>query len=156
MGSAYQVHVVFLQEARDDVRAKRERDATVVLRPADDVLIRVRPEEITEQACRQIAKMSRRKEDVCVHTGLGDVGRSHHASDLFHGLQVRAEPAVHREDLLVDDGGDREAVEAVRERLPELDIVPAFACEGRNSISPRAHESESATSERGAGHIHSS
>ena len=34
---------------------------------------------------------------------------------------------MHAEDLLVDDRGDREAVEAVGERLPELDVVPALA-----------------------------
>jgi hypothetical protein len=34
---------------------------------------------------------------------------------------------VAAENLLVDDGSDREAVEAVRERLPKLDVVAAFA-----------------------------
>jgi hypothetical protein len=47
---------------------------------------------------------------------------------LLHGLQVRAKAAVHAEDLLVDDRRDREAVEAVRERLPELNVVPSLAC----------------------------
>ena len=36
--------------------------------------------------------------------------------------------AVAAEDLLVDDGRDREAIEAVRERLPQLDVVPPLAC----------------------------
>ena len=31
-------------------------------------------------------------------------------------------------DLLVNDGRDRQAVEAVRERLPQLDVVSALAC----------------------------
>jgi hypothetical protein len=34
---------------------------------------------------------------------------------------------VHGEDLLVDDGGDGQAVEAVSERLPQLDVVSPFA-----------------------------
>jgi len=34
---------------------------------------------------------------------------------------------VHGEDLLVDDGGDGQAVEAVGKRLPQLDVVPPFA-----------------------------
>jgi hypothetical protein len=33
---------------------------------------------------------------------------------------------VHCEDLLVDDCCNRQAVEAVRERLPQLDIVPSL------------------------------
>jgi hypothetical protein len=34
---------------------------------------------------------------------------------------------VHGEDLLVDNGGNREAVEAVGERLPELNVISPFA-----------------------------
>jgi hypothetical protein len=34
---------------------------------------------------------------------------------------------VHCEDLLVDDCCDRQAVEAISERLPQLDIVPSLA-----------------------------
>lgn len=33
---------------------------------------------------------------------------------------------MHCEDLLVDDCCNRQAVEAVRERLPQLDIVPSL------------------------------
>ena len=52
----------------------------------------------------------------------------HQASlpDLLHALEVRAEPAVTAEDLLVDDGGDGQAVEAVRERLPQFDVEAPF------------------------------
>lgn len=34
---------------------------------------------------------------------------------------------MHREDLLVNDSGNRQAVEAVGKRLPQLDVVPSFA-----------------------------
>ena len=34
---------------------------------------------------------------------------------------------MHREDLLVDDSGDGQAVEAIREGLPQLDVVTTFA-----------------------------
>ena len=34
---------------------------------------------------------------------------------------------MHRKDLLVNDGRNRKAVEAVRERLPQLNVVPALA-----------------------------
>jgi len=52
---------------------------------------------------------------------------SHDAPDLLHGVQVWAETTVHGEDLLVDDSGDGETVEAVRECLPQLDVVAALA-----------------------------
>jgi hypothetical protein len=34
---------------------------------------------------------------------------------------------MHCEDLLVDDSGDRQAVEAVGESLPQLNVVPSLA-----------------------------
>lgn len=34
---------------------------------------------------------------------------------------------MHGEDLLVDDGGNRQTVEAIGEGLPQLDVVPALA-----------------------------
>ena len=55
------------------------------------------------------------------------VGRSHDSPDLLHGVQVRAQAAVHGEDLLVDDGSDGQAVEAVGESLPKLDVVSSLA-----------------------------
>ena len=48
-------------------------------------------------------------------------------SCLVHGPQVRTESSVAAEDLLLNDGGDGQAVEAVGEDLPELDAVAAFA-----------------------------
>ena len=51
-------------------------------------------------------------------TGIGHVCGPHDASDLLHVLQVRRQAAVAAEDLLVDDGGDRQTVEAVGEQLP--------------------------------------
>lgn len=34
---------------------------------------------------------------------------------------------MHCEDLLIDNGSDRETVEAVRESLPQLDVISALA-----------------------------
>ena len=44
------------------------------------------------------------------------------------------------EDLLVHDGGHRQAVEAVSERLPQLDVVAplALVVEAVNSVDARA------------------
>jgi len=46
---------------------------------------------------------------------------------LLHGVQVRAETTVHCEDLLIDDSGNGQAIEAVGEGLPELNVVSALA-----------------------------
>lgn len=34
---------------------------------------------------------------------------------------------MHGEDLLVNDGSNWQAIEAISERLPELDVIPPFA-----------------------------
>jgi hypothetical protein len=39
-------------------------------------------------------------------------------TDLLHRLQIGRKTAVHAENLLVDDGGDGEAVEALCEGFP--------------------------------------
>ena len=52
---------------------------------------------------------------------------AHDAAYLLHGVQVWTQSTMHSEDLLVDDGCDWEAVEAVCEGLPQLDVVSSFA-----------------------------
>lgn len=50
VGTADQVHVVFLEEARDDVWTERERDTAVVLGPTGNILVGVGPQQIAEKA----------------------------------------------------------------------------------------------------------
>lgn len=107
--SADQVEVVPLEELCNDVLAEGERNTAVVLAPSLDVLIGVGPEQIAKQAV------------------IGDVRRPHNATDLLHGLQVGRETTVHAENLLVDNSSDWQAVEAISEGLPELDVVTPFA-----------------------------
>ena len=59
-------------------------------------------------------------------TRIRDICGPHDPSDLLHALQVGAEAAVAAEDLLVHNGGDGQAVEAVSERLPQLDVVTSL------------------------------
>lgn len=46
------------------------------------------------------------------------VCRSHDPAYLLHRVQIRAQTTMHGEDLLVDDCGDGQAVEAIRKSLP--------------------------------------
>ena len=55
------------------------------------------------------------------------ISRAHDAADLLHGVQIGAQATVHGEDLLIDDCGDGQAVEAISEGLPKLDVVPSLA-----------------------------
>jgi hypothetical protein len=126
---------MLLQESRDDIGAEGERDTTVVLAPAGDILIGIRPEEVAEQTAVRDLYLSARAPALPRHTEGWQVkyemrtyiGGAHDTADLLHGVQIGAQTTVHGEDLLVNDGCDGEAVEAVSEGLPELDVVASLA-----------------------------
>jgi len=109
MRTADEVHVVLLQEARHYIWTKGKADTSIVLAPSGNVLVWVGPKEIAEK------------------TAVGNIGGSHDAPNLLHGVEIWAETAVHGEDLLVDDGGNGQAVEAVGKSFPQLDVVSSFA-----------------------------
>ena len=128
MSTADQVHVVFLQEARYNVWTESEGDTTVVFTPAGDILIRVRPEQIAEEtAVWNLIFLSARFGWRLKVRDEAYVGRAHNTSDLLHRVEIGAQAAVHGEDLLINDGGDGQAVEAVGESLPKLDVVASLA-----------------------------
>ena len=128
MRAAYQIHVMLLQEAGDDVRAEGEGDAAVVFAPAGDVLVGIGPEEVAEQTAVRDLSIGSAAGRAANRTGESThVCGTHHATDLLHGVEVRAQAAVHREDLLIDDRRDGQAVEAIRKSLPQLDVVPPLA-----------------------------
>jgi hypothetical protein len=52
---------------------------------------------------------------------------AHDPADLLHRVEIRAQPTVHSEYLLVNDSCDGQAVEAICESLPEFDVVPSLA-----------------------------
>lgn len=73
MGSTNQVHVVFVEKLGDDVCAEGERDATVVLPPAQHILIRVGPQQVAQEAL------------------IRHISGAHDPSHLLHGLKVRGQ-----------------------------------------------------------------
>merc|ERR1719370_844779 len=81
----------------------------VKLTPSLNIFVRVRPQQVAQQP------------------SIGHICRPHDPSDLFHALQVGAEPAMAAKDLLVNDGCDGETVETVSEGFPEFDIVTSLA-----------------------------
>ena len=54
------------------------------------------------------------------------ISGTHDTSDLLHGVEVGTQTTVHGEDLLVNDGSNGQAVEAIGEGLPQLDVVPSL------------------------------
>jgi len=55
------------------------------------------------------------------------ISGSHDSPDLLHGVEIGAQTTVHGEDLLINDGSNGQAVEAVCECLPQLDVVSPLA-----------------------------
>jgi hypothetical protein len=55
------------------------------------------------------------------------ISGAHDTADLFHRVKVGTQTTVHCENLFVDDCCNGQAVEAICESLPELDIVSSLA-----------------------------
>ena len=131
MRTADEVHVVLLQEARNYIWTKGKADTSIVLAPSGNVLVWVGPKEIAEKTAvgnlSWLACVLYRDSHVDCDMDLTHIGGSHDAPNLLHGVEIWAETAVHGEDLLVDDGGNGQAVEAVGEGLPQLDVVSSLA-----------------------------
>lgn len=145
VGTTDEVHVMFLQEARNHVRTEGEADASIIFAPASDIFVGVRPKKIAKKtAVRdlqqvvsthvntsqgvEVAKRPQQESQCALEReGRAYVSWSHDTADLLHGVQIGTQTAVHGEDLLVNDGCDGQAVEAVRKCLPQLDVVPALA-----------------------------
>lgn len=51
MSPAYEVKIMSPQELHDDVLPERERHASVVLSPPDDIAVRVGPQKVAQQPC---------------------------------------------------------------------------------------------------------
>lgn len=100
MRPANQIQIMLLEKATNNFMAEDKAHTSFGLAPALDVFVGVGPEQVAEQA------------------GVGHVGRPHDFVDLVEVGELRGETAVHAQDLLVDQGGDRQAVEAVGHQLP--------------------------------------
>ena len=85
VGSADQVQVVAVQELADHISSEGEGDAAVILAPALDVLVWVRPQQIAQEAWRgggntQLfnsivqpqPRAHQRRGSSCIHTGKQD------------------------------------------------------------------------------------
>jgi hypothetical protein len=100
---------VAVQKFGYNVGSERETYTAVILAPALNILVRIRP--------KQIAKK----------TSIWDIGRTHDSADLLHVLQIGRQATVTAEDLLINERSNRQTVETVSEGLPELDRESALA-----------------------------
>lgn len=110
MGSADQVQLQVLQELLDHSLGEGEADATIIHRPTlIQITIRVTPQDIAQQ------------------TLLGNDAWSLDGGDVVDGLQGWTQATMHAQNAITDKGTHRQAVEAVREDLPQLDAVASLA-----------------------------
>ena len=88
---------------------EREAHAAIIVSIAVDTTLRVRPEQIAEEAL------------------VWHIGRSHNILDLVQIFELGAQAAVHAEDFFINQSGNGKAVEDVTENAPESDTVAPFA-----------------------------
>jgi hypothetical protein len=109
MCTADKINVMFLSESRNNLLTKSERDTTIILTPSLDVLVGIRPEKITQK------------------TSVWNVGGSHYTLNLLKRAKLWAQATMHAKNLLIDESCNGEAIEAVSESLPKLDVIAALA-----------------------------
>lgn len=85
MGATDQIQVMFVEELCHHFWSKGEWDAPVVLSPAKDILVWIRPEQVTQEAL------------------VRDVGGPHDTPDLLHGLEVGWQPWETRKKINTDE-----------------------------------------------------
>lgn len=83
VGTANQVQIVSAQELSNHIFSKSEGHTSVILTPADNIFIRVRPQQITEQA------------------SVRNISRSHNSFYQIHILQLRTQTSMHAQNLLL-------------------------------------------------------
>ena len=109
VGTANKVEVMLHEEVLDNCASERKRHSAVVGAPHGLLSVGVGPEQVAEQA------------------RLRHIPRPHQAANLVHVIKFWRKPAVHAENLFVDDSSDRHAVEALRKSAPQRDGVPPLA-----------------------------
>ena len=109
MATADEVEIILIQELSDNISSKRTRDTSIAITPSFMLLIRIRPKQITKK------------------TVVRNLSRPLNLPNLLQILQLRRQPPVHTQDLVVDEGGNGQTVEAVGEYLPQPDVEPPFA-----------------------------
>ena len=109
MSPAYKIHIVLVKELGHHFGTKCEADSSVILSPAHRVFVWIRPEQIAKEAL------------------IRHICRSHDTPDLFHRLEIRTQTTMAAEDLFINNGSHRQAVEAVCKRLPQFDVVAPLA-----------------------------
>lgn len=109
MGSTDEIDVVLLEELLDDGLTEGVRDAAIVLSPARLALLRVGPYQVAQQAI------------------LRHFGRPGDLLQLSDSDELGAQSAVHAEDFVIDERGDRHAVEYILEFFPHADGIATLA-----------------------------
>lgn len=97
------------QKRCHDVGTKHKGNTPIVLRPAIDAGVGITPQKVAHE------------------TDVGDVTWTLEVGNLTESLHFWTQPTVHAQDLLINEGRYRQAVEDVGEHLPQLDGVPSLA-----------------------------
>jgi len=105
MGAQNMVHAIHLEELPDHLRPKGISGAPRAQRELVPLRVRVRPHQIRHRAL------------------VRDLPEAVDDFDLVDGVDAGREAAVHAEDLVADDDGQRQEVEHVGEVVPDVGVA---------------------------------
>lgn len=109
MSTANEIKVVLVQELSDHISSKSVGHATVILTPPSNLPVWIRPQEITKQSLVR-----------------------HVNWPLYHPypiqiIQVRRQPSMHAEYLIIYHCCHRQAIKTISKKLPQTHTEPALA-----------------------------
>ena len=110
MSPAYQVQLILAQEVAYDLLPEHKAHPSLRLAPHLHRTLRVRPQQVAQQP------------------SIRNISGPDDAVDLVDSSELGTEPTVHAKNAVFNQSGNRHAVEAVDEGLPEFDVVSTFAC----------------------------
>ena len=109
MATADKVKIILIQKLIDFISSKSTRDASITIRPSFPLLVRIRPKQITKK------------------TVVRNLSRPLNLSNLIQILQLRRQPSVHTQNLVVNECCHGQRVEAIGEDLPETYVESTLA-----------------------------
>ena len=102
MGSTDQIDVIFGQELFDNGFPENEANPSIIVLPIACISVGVGPENVAKKA------------------RVWHISRTHYIIDCQDAIKTWGESTVHAQNFLIDQGCDRQTIEAVCESFPEV------------------------------------
>lgn len=115
MSTANQIQIMLFQKVRHNTFTKSNRNSSFIDSPSLNILIRIRPKQITKQTYKQINNNKL--------TLIRNVGRSCYIPKLIQAKKLRTQTSMHTYYFIVDQRRHWHSIKGVIEQLPQFNTI---------------------------------